>query len=273
MALDLLKRKLAPVLPAAFAAVDAEAARVLKLNLAGRRIVDFRGPHGWELAAVNTGRLDRLPAAGGNPELRDVQIGIRRAQPLIELRAPIRLPIAELDSVARGAPDPELTAVVEAAEKVAHAEDGAIFNGLEPAGIVGIIPASPHAPHKLPADVTRLPGTILAAREALRQDGIAGPYALVIDAAYYAQLLAASEDGYPVAKRITEQVLDGPLVRAAAIEGGVLLSVRGGDYELTVGQDLSVGYAAHDRETVELFLTESFTFRVLEPKAAVALSR
>ena len=60
MPLDLLKRKLAPVLPAAFAAVDAEAARVLKLNLAGRRIVDFRGPHGWELAAVNTGRLDCL---------------------------------------------------------------------------------------------------------------------------------------------------------------------------------------------------------------------
>jgi len=54
MALDLLKRELAPILPPAFAAVDAEAARVLKLNLAGRRIVDFRGPHGWELAAVNT---------------------------------------------------------------------------------------------------------------------------------------------------------------------------------------------------------------------------
>ena len=127
---------------------------------------------------------------------------------------------------------------------MAHAEDGAIFNGLESAGIVGIIPASPHTAHKLPADVTRLPGTILAAKEALRQEGIAGPYALVIDSAYYAQLLAAAEDGYPVAKRITEQVLDGPLVRAAAIEGGVLLSVRGGDYELTVGQDLSVGYAA-----------------------------
>ena len=60
MALDLLKRKLAPVLPAAFSAVDTEAARVLKLNLAGRRIVDFRGPHGWELAAVNTGRLTMI---------------------------------------------------------------------------------------------------------------------------------------------------------------------------------------------------------------------
>src|SRR5262245_35873014 len=117
MPLDLLKRDLAPVLPAAFAAVDAEAARVLKLNLAGRRIVDFRGPHGFELAAVGTGRLDLLPP-GADP---DVHLGIRRAQPLVEVRVPIRLSQLELDAVARGAPDPDLESVVVAAEKAAHA--------------------------------------------------------------------------------------------------------------------------------------------------------
>src|SRR6185503_13970676 len=138
MALDLLKRELAPILPPAFAAVDAEAARVLKLNLAARRIVDFRGPHGWELAAVNTGRMAKL-----SEELDPlVHIGVRQAQPLIELRVPIRLAIAELDSIARGAPDPDLRPVVAAAEKLAHVEDSAIFNGLASAGIQGIIPAS-----------------------------------------------------------------------------------------------------------------------------------
>jgi uncharacterized linocin/CFP29 family protein len=269
MTRDLLKRDRAPITPDALAVVDAEAARVLKLNLAGRRIVDFHGPHGWELAAVNTGRLDLL-TAGPDPE---VQIGIRRVQQLIELRVPIRLSLAELDSVPRGAPDPDLDAVVVAAEKAAHAEDSAIFNGFPPAHIEGIIPASTHAPHKLPADVRELPGAILAARETLRQAGISGPYALVLAAPIYAELLAAAEDGYPLAKRITQQVIDGPLVRAPAIEGGVLLSLRGGDYELHVGQDLSIGYATHDRNTVELYLTESFTFRVLEPAAAVPLLR
>ncbi len=269
MAMDLLKRELAPVLPAAFAAVDAEAARVLKLNLAGRRIVDFRGPHGWQLAAVNTGRMVKL-----QEELDPhVHVEVRQAQPLIELRVPIRLPIAELDSIARGAPDPDLRPVVAAAEKVAHVEDGAIFNGLPAAGIVGIIPASPHQPHRLPPDVTHLPRALLTASETLRQAGVDGPYALALDAAYTAQVLAAAEDGYPLAKRLVGQVIDGPLVRAPAIEGGVLLSVRGGDYELTVGQDLSIGYAAHDAHVVELFLTESFTFRVLEAAAAVRLSR
>jgi uncharacterized linocin/CFP29 family protein len=269
MALDLLKRKLAPVLPAAFAAVDAEAARVLKLNLAGRRIVDFRGPHGWELAALNTGRLTMVT----EETEREVHFGIRQSQSLVELRVPIRLPIMELDSIARGAPDPELRPVVEAAERVAHFEDSAIFNGLPSAGIVGIIQASPHHAHKLPPEVTHLPRAILMARETLRQAGIDGPYALALDASYTAQVLAAAEDGYPLAKRLTEAVLDGPLVRAPAIEGGVLMSVRGGDYELTVGQDLAIGYATHDRQTVELYLTESFTFRVLEAGAAVRLAR
>jgi uncharacterized linocin/CFP29 family protein len=72
--------------------------------------------------------------------------------------------------------------------------------------------------------------------------------------------------------RIEEAMKDGPLVWAPALDaGGVLVSTRGGDYELTVGQDLSIGYTAHDRTEVELFLTESFTFRVLEAKAAVQL--
>src|SRR3954471_14658212 len=161
MTMDLLKRSLAPVLPEAFEAIDAEAARVLKLNLAGRKIVDFSGPHGWKLAAVNTGRLQILPA-GADP---DLNIGIRQVQPLVELRVPIRLPTMELDTVARGASNPDLGAVVKTAEKVAHAEDSAIFNGFAPAGIVGIIPASPHRPHQLPTDLTQLPRAILAARE------------------------------------------------------------------------------------------------------------
>lgn len=264
--MDLLKRALAPILPEAFAAIDAEATRVLKLNLAGRKLVDFRGPYGWSFAAVNTGRLEMLSSP--DPELR---VGIRRVQPLIEIAVPIRLQIAELDSVARGAENPDLAAVVHAAEKLAEAEDAAIFNGLEPAGIVGIIDASPHPAQVLPSDPTQMPTALLAARETLRAAGVSGPYALVLDGNHYTQLLAAAEDGYPLSKRITQQVIDGPLVRAPAIKGGVLISLRGGDYELTVGQDLSIGYSTHDRHTVELFLTESFTFRVLEPSAAVVL--
>src|SRR3569832_1391774 len=107
-AMDLLKRKLAPVLPEAWKLIDDEAARVLRLHLAGRKLVDFQGPHGWKFAAVNTGRLDLLER-GADP---DVNIGVRRVQPLIEVRLPIHLSIMELDSVARGAENPALPPVV-----------------------------------------------------------------------------------------------------------------------------------------------------------------
>ena len=46
--MDLLKRQLAPISDAAWEQIDTEARRVLKLNLAGRRVVDFSGPHGWD---------------------------------------------------------------------------------------------------------------------------------------------------------------------------------------------------------------------------------
>jgi uncharacterized linocin/CFP29 family protein len=263
---DLLKRDLAPILPEAWKLIDAEASRVLRLHLAGRKIVDFRGPLGWSFAAVNTGRLDILPH-----EPVHVAMGVRVVQPVVEVRVPIKLSMMELDTVARGAEDPALGPVVQAAEQVALAEDRAIFHGLARAQIHGLLAATPHKPLARPGDVRELPHVILDAMEVLRRAGVSGPYVLVLGRALYDQVYAAREDGFPLVRRIAE-ILDKPIVGADALDGNaVLLSTRGGDYELTVGQDLSIGYAYHTKEEVELYLTESFTFRVLEPLAAVRI--
>jgi uncharacterized linocin/CFP29 family protein len=48
--------------------------------------------------------------------------------------------------------------------------------------------------------------------------------------------------------------------------------MRGGDFELSVGQDFSIGYLDHTATTVSLYLQESMTFRVLSPEAAVPLT-
>src|ERR1700709_2860510 len=99
--MDLLKRELAPITTEAWRQIDEEARRVLTLHLAGRKLVDFSGPHGFGLGAVNTGRLRPLAADGPN----HVGHAIRVVAPLVELRAPIVLPILELDYAARGAKD------------------------------------------------------------------------------------------------------------------------------------------------------------------------
>jgi uncharacterized linocin/CFP29 family protein len=67
------------------------------------------------------------------------------------------------------------------------------------------------------------------------------------------------------------QLLDGPLVWAPAVNGAVVLSLRGGDFELTVGQDLSIGYLTHSDTTVQLYLQDTLAFRALAPEAAVPL--
>jgi len=60
-------------------------------------------------------------------------------------------------------------------------------------------------------------------------------------------------------------------VWAPAIEGAFVLTTRGGDFELNVGQDVSIGYLSHTDSVVRLYLQETFVFRVLTSEAAVAL--
>jgi uncharacterized linocin/CFP29 family protein len=267
--MDLLKRTLAPITPEAWAAIDAEASRVLKLHLAGRKLVDFSGPHGWTLGAVNTGRLKRIAKGRAS----EVDHAVREVLPLVELRSAFTMPTLELDYAARGATDLDLDPIIVASERVARAEDSAVFHGFKDANITGILEASPHAPVDVKTAVD-WPRAVVAAKEILRAAGVNGPYALALGSEAYAELMADSEEGYPLRKRIEESLAAGSLVWAPALRGGAaLLSTRGGDYELTVGQDLSIGYASHDRTSVELYITESFTFRILERKAAVFLRR
>src|SRR5512147_2166375 len=96
--MDLLKRSHAPITAEAWTQIDAEARRVLQINLAGRKLVDFDGPHGWQYAAVNTGRLT-IRTDGG----LGVPWGVRGVVPLIEVRVPFELSMMDLDNASRGA--------------------------------------------------------------------------------------------------------------------------------------------------------------------------
>jgi uncharacterized linocin/CFP29 family protein len=267
--MDLLKRDIAPITSEAWKQIDEEAARVLRLHLAGRKLVDFSGPFGWKLGAVNTGRLIRLE----KDPVENVGHAIRDVRPLVELRSPFVLPIMELDYAQRGATDIDLDPVILTAERVAHAEDAAIWHGFPEGRIEGIIPASPYKPLEV-SSVLDWPRAIAEAKETLRLAGVNGPYALAAGIEAYDEMIEAGDDGYPLRKRIEENIIDGGIVWAPALRGGaVLMSTRGGDFELTVGQDLSVGYTGASRHEVELYITESFTFRVLEDKAAIFLRR
>ena len=262
-----LRRELAPISDAAWSLIDEEATRVLKLKLAARKLVDFVGPKGPDFGAVNSGRLEALksgPVAG-------VSAALRRVLPLTELQATFELSRAELDAVERGSENPDLDPLIDAATRIAAAEDNAVFHGYAPGGIQGIDQASTHPPQIISTDFTAYPRSVAEAARLLRNAGIDGPYAIALGPRCYAGLTQATgPGGYPVLE-VVKRIVDGPLVWAPAVNGAVVLSTRGGDYELTVGRDLSIGYLSHTDAAVRLYLTESMTFRVLTPEAAVAL--
>ena len=60
---------------------------------------------------------------------------------------------------------------------------------------------------------------------------------------------------------------------APALTGGYLVTTRGGDHELTIGQDVSIGYLSHTDIEVQLYLQETFTFIDYTTEASVVLER
>jgi uncharacterized linocin/CFP29 family protein len=106
----------------------------------------------------------------------------------------------------------------------------------------------------------------------LRAAGVDGPYAIALGPRCFAGLMqATARGGWPVME-LVHKLLGGPTVWAPAIDGAVVLGTRPGFFELTIGQDLSIGYDSHDSAIVRLYLLESMTFRALLPEAAVALA-
>ena len=262
-----LLREHAPITEEAWKEIEDEIKGALDVNLGARRVVDVDGPLGWDHGARATGRTEKLaPGTLGSVDVRR-----RSVLPLIELETRFDVGREELESLGRGAKDVDLSAAVEAAERIARAEDRAIFHGYREGGIGGIVERSEHAGLPISEDYTNYPSTVVAAIEKLRSSGIGGPFAIVLGPRCYTGLLTASDpSGYPALMRL-ERIVDGPIVRAPALDGAVVISQRGGDFELTIGQDLALGYASHTADSVRFRLIESFAFRALTPDAAVPL--
>jgi uncharacterized linocin/CFP29 family protein len=265
--MDDLLRKLAPISKSAWQAIDDEAKKHLTVSLGGRRIVDFVGPLGWHHSAVDLGTVEAIDA----PPETGVTAALRRVQPLVELRAAFELSRRELDNISRGSQDPDLEPLRRAARAIALAEDRAIFHGYPAANITGIFDASAENSLTLTRDYQKYPLVVSEGLARLHANGVGGPYAIALGPDCYRGLTGtATSGGYPVLEHV-QRLIDGTVFWAPGVRGALLASLRGGDFELVVGRDLSIGYHDHSGDVVHLYLEESLTFRVLSPEAAVPL--
>jgi uncharacterized linocin/CFP29 family protein len=260
-----LLRELAPINEDAWASIEDEAKTRLTTLLAARKLVDFEGPHGWSYSATNLGRVEAVAPPAGGIEARQ-----RRVLPLVELRVPFSLSRGEIDDAARGATNLDWSGLEEAAFRIGEAENAAVFNGYERAGMVGIAGASSHGPIPV-GDFDSYPTAVAMAVNTLRTAGIGGPFGLAISPTGYTGIIETTEHGGYLLLDHLHQILGGPVVWTPGIDDAVVLSLRGGDFTFDSGQDLSIGYLSHDEATARLYLEESFSFHVIEPDAAVVL--
>jgi uncharacterized linocin/CFP29 family protein len=261
-----LHRELAPIADGAWAQIEEEATRTIKRHLAGRRVVDLHGPDGSDLSAVGTGHVRTI-----NGPQEGVLAHQREVHALVELRVPFTLRRDAIDDVERGAQDSDWQPVKDAARRIAFAEDRLVFEGYQAAGIEGLRAGSSNPTVAFPADVRDYPEAIATAISQLRREGVNGPYSVVLSADAYTQVSETRDHGYPVIEHI-QRLVSGEIVWAPAINGAFVLTTRGGDFHLHIGQDISIGYLSHEATTVDLYLQETLTFLVAASEAVVALT-
>ncbi|MFN3554957.1 MAG: family 1 encapsulin nanocompartment shell protein [Bacteroidales bacterium] len=261
--MDILRKSLAPISQAAWEEINKTAFDVLKSVLAARKVVDVDGPRGWNFASVSTGRIN-VPKDQKGP----VRYGINQVLPLVEARIPFELNIWELDNVARGAEDIDLAAMEDAAREIAKFEEKIIFEGFKAASIVGLKDCKEYDTPAFPEAGEDIAAAVADVVSQLKANSIEGPYSLVLNQEKW-QLVNSFVKGYPLRKQL-ENLLGGSIIMAPYIDGAYIVSERGGDLKMVIGQDLSIGYESHNSKTVQLYFTESFTFHVIDP-AAVAV--
>ena len=261
-----LYRNLAPVTDVAWTEIELEATRTFKRHIAGRRVVDVSEPGGPVTASVSTGRLVDVQAPTDG-----VVAHLRASKPLVRLRVPFTLSRSEIDDVERGSQDSDWDPVKDAAKKLAFVEDRAIFEGYGAASIDGIRNASSNPALTLPDDPRAIPDVITQALSELRLAGVDGPYSVLLSADVYTKVSETTEHGYPILEHIN-RLVNGDIIWAPAIDGAFVLTTRGGDFDLQLGTDVSIGYTSHDAETVQLYLQETLTFLCYTAEASVALS-
>ncbi len=261
--------ELAPITTTALDALRDEIHEVLGLGLSARRLVDVIGPLGRDTAALSTGRRGPTLDLGNGGTGR-----IRHTQPLLEVSVPFSIARTTLDDLDRGVADADVDNARDAARRLAAIEDGAVFCGIDEAGIDGLQRSAAHEQRHLPADVSVTPRAIAKALNLLQREEIPGPYVVVLGQTLHDDLISTFDDtGHPILRHLTRLVgEEGRIERASSMDGALVLGLGGHVGTLSIGSDVALSYAGHDDVDVKFRLEESLTFQIHADDAVVAFN-
>lgn len=263
--MDFLKRDFAPLTEKIWEELDERAREVFIRNLRLRKIIEVDGPYGWDFSSYALGTLNIID----NPKSA-LGWGIRESLPLIEVRYPFELDIWELDNIERGYQTPDLTSLEEAARNLSEFENKIILKGEDKAKITGLFTiAKQNFVKSCSEKVNDFVKSVFDAKQKFRKDGIEGPFVLVINKEIWERLFA-QQNAYPLTLLLKE-IMNLEIETIDNLENSFIISTRGDDFKLILGQDLSLGYELRIENKIRLFFTETFTFHIKTPEAIVGL--
>lgn len=261
--MDLLKRELAPLAQEAWDEIDQRAVDVLKTHLSARKVVRVEGPEGWDYTAISEGRLNILD----DKDDKQVSSGQYQTKPLVETRIAFSLSRWEMDNILRGARNADLDALEDAMKKMALFEENAVYNSFKKGGIKGLIESAEHKPVAFGESGSDIMAALSKAVIVMKESYQEGPFALVVGDEGWKRLNTEVQ-GYPLMKRVKD-IIGGDVVYCSVVTDALMVPYDHEDLELVIGGEFSIGYESHDAEKVNLFVAESFTFRVLDPSLIV----
>ena len=258
--MDFLKRELAPITANGWKEIEERATAVLSKELSARKFIRVTGPLGRDITSVTTGRMDVKTKD-------DIKYGVYKIQPLTESRICFPLSRWELDNIERGAKDVDYSSLDEGVKKAAKFEEDAIFKGLEDGQIDGIYKSSSYETLDFGKTTDETLKAIFDGVLKLDAAFAKKPYVLVVSNEKWYYLNTVVKE-YSLSEKL-EKILGHKIIVSKSIDGAILLPFDDENIELIIGEDYALGYQNHNETAVELFITESFTFRVLDPALIV----
>lgn len=258
--MDFLKRELAPITANGWKEIEERAAAVLSKELSARKFIRVTGPLGRDVTSVTTGRMDVKTKD-------DIKYGVYKVQPLIQSRICFPLSRWELDNIERGAKDVDYTSLDDGVRKAAKFEEEAIFKGLEDGQVDGIYKSSSYEALDFGKTADETLKAIFDGVLKLDAAFAKKPYVLVVSNEKWYYLNTVVKE-YSLPEKL-EKILGQKIIVSKSIDGAILLPYDDENIELIIGEDFALGYQNHNESVVELFVTESFTFRVLDPALIV----
>lgn len=251
--------------------IDATALSAAAARLTARRYLDVDGPYGIGLTSLEGGAEERIeehdPVAAQDGLAMTVG---SRALPVPMLQRPCALSVRRVEGHRQLSLPLDLRPVEDAAEAVARSEERLIYHGVPQLGLDGLTTVAGRATTSCGDwnDLSRALADVLDAVNRLDANGFSGPYALALAPPRFNALFRRLEGSDMLQVDHLRRLCEAGLYKAP-VQGGVLVDPRVGN--LTVGQDLRVGFSANDGVHLKLFVSESLVLLLDDPRAICTL--